>query len=311
MWGVEPGALDGARDFVAAYRDPAFLAAPGRRARAPPPRRRLRAGAGHLPPLRRRQARSRSPSTSTATTPTSPRTIIAGLAEMGAFGLSVPEEYGGFASGGESDYMGMVVATEELSRGSLGAGGSLITRPEILTRALVKGGTEEQKHEWLPQLATGRGDGRRRRHRARLRLRRGRHQGHRHAAPTAGWLDQRREDVVHVRRPGRRRSCCWPAPTPTASKAHRGLSLFIVPKPRGDGHGFVLDRQDGGGQHGGPAHRHHRLPGHALLRDRLRRLVRARPRTSSAARTAWARASTSRWRASRTAACRPRPAPSA
>jgi (2S)-methylsuccinyl-CoA dehydrogenase len=48
----------------------------------------------------------------------------------------------------------MVVATEELSRGSLGIGGSLITRPEILTRALLKGGTEAQKHEWLPKLAT-------------------------------------------------------------------------------------------------------------------------------------------------------------
>ena len=55
---------------------------------------------------------------------------------MGGFGLSVPEEYGGFASGGEGEYLGMVVATEELSRGSLGIGGSLITRPEILTRAL-------------------------------------------------------------------------------------------------------------------------------------------------------------------------------
>ena len=80
-----------------------------------------------------------------------PEDIIAGLAELGAFGLSIPEEYGGFATGGESDYLGMVVATEELSRGSLGAGGSLITRPEILTRALVKGGTEEQKRHWLPQ----------------------------------------------------------------------------------------------------------------------------------------------------------------
>ncbi len=49
----------------------------------------------------------------------------------------------------------MVVATEELSRGSLGIGGSLITRPEILTRALVKGGTEAQKQQWLPKLATG------------------------------------------------------------------------------------------------------------------------------------------------------------
>ena len=84
-----------------------------------------------------------------------PEDIIAGLAEMGAFGLSVPEEYGGWSEGGDSDYLGMVVATEELSRGSLGIGGSLITRPEILTRALVKGGTEEQKQEWLPKLATG------------------------------------------------------------------------------------------------------------------------------------------------------------
>ncbi len=84
-----------------------------------------------------------------------PEEIISGMAEMGAFGMSVPEEYGGFATGGEADYMGMVVATEELSWGSLGAGGSLITRPEILTRAIVHGGTEEQKQRWLPKLATG------------------------------------------------------------------------------------------------------------------------------------------------------------
>src|SRR3546814_17277615 len=73
---------------------------------------------------------------------------------MGGYGLSIPEEDGGYGSGGDAEYIGMVVATEERSRGSLGAGGSLITRPEILTRALVKGGTEEQKQEWLPKLAT-------------------------------------------------------------------------------------------------------------------------------------------------------------
>ena len=84
-----------------------------------------------------------------------PEDIIAGLAELGGFGLSVPEEYDGFATGGESDYIGMVVATEELSRGSLGIGGSLVTRPEILTRALVAGGTEEQKRTWLPRIASG------------------------------------------------------------------------------------------------------------------------------------------------------------
>ena len=84
-----------------------------------------------------------------------PEEIISGLAELGGFGLSVPEEYDGFATGGESDYIGMVVATEELSRGSLGIGGSLVTRPEILTRALVAGGTEEQKQQWLPRIASG------------------------------------------------------------------------------------------------------------------------------------------------------------
>jgi (2S)-methylsuccinyl-CoA dehydrogenase len=84
-----------------------------------------------------------------------PEGIISGLAELGSFGLSVPEEYGGYSLGGDSEYMGMVVATEELSRPSLGIGGSLITRPEILTRAIVKGGTEEQKQRWLPRIASG------------------------------------------------------------------------------------------------------------------------------------------------------------
>ena len=64
-----------------------------------------------------------------------PESVISGLAELGGFGMSVPEEYGGFAAGGEADYLGMVVATEELSWGSLCLGGSLMTRPEILTRA--------------------------------------------------------------------------------------------------------------------------------------------------------------------------------
>src|SRR5436853_604186 len=65
------------------------------------------------------------------------------------------EESGGWAAGGEHDYLGMVVATEELSWGSLGVGGSLITRPEILTRAIVQGGTDEQKRRWLPDIASG------------------------------------------------------------------------------------------------------------------------------------------------------------
>ena len=99
-----------------------------------------------------------------------PESIVAGLAELGGFGLSIPEEFGGFATGGESEYLGMVVATEELSWGSLGIGGSLITRPEILTRALLNGGTEEQRERWLPRLAQRRDPVRGRRHRTGLRL---------------------------------------------------------------------------------------------------------------------------------------------
>ena len=49
-----------------------------------------------------------------------PEEIIAGLAEMGVFGLSVPAEYGGYSEGGDGEYIGMVVATEELSRGVAG-----------------------------------------------------------------------------------------------------------------------------------------------------------------------------------------------
>ncbi|EQD65992.1 acyl-CoA dehydrogenase domain protein, partial [mine drainage metagenome] len=84
-----------------------------------------------------------------------PESIIEGLAELGGFGLSVPEEFGGFATGSESDYLAMVVATEELSWGSLGIGGSLITRPEIMARALLSGGTPAQRAHWLPRLAQG------------------------------------------------------------------------------------------------------------------------------------------------------------
>ncbi len=85
-----------------------------------------------------------------------PEEIITELAEMGCFGLSIPEEHGGFAQGeSEDDFMSMVVVTEELSRGSLGVAGSLITRPEILSKALVGGGTQEQKEKWLPAIAAG------------------------------------------------------------------------------------------------------------------------------------------------------------
>src|SRR3989338_634848 len=84
-----------------------------------------------------------------------PQEIINGLKELGSFGLSIPQRYGGFQDDAKPDNMGMVIVTEELSRGSLGLAGSLITRPEILSKALLKGGTEEQKQKWLPLLASG------------------------------------------------------------------------------------------------------------------------------------------------------------
>ncbi|MFK8022780.1 MAG: acyl-CoA dehydrogenase family protein [Ilumatobacter sp.] len=176
-----------------------------------------------------------------------PEEIVSGMAELGAFGLSVPAEYGGYSEGGDEEYIAMVAATEALSKASLGIGGSLITRPEILTRALVKGGTEEQTQKWLPLLATAEvmpavavtepdygSDV------AGIKVT---------ATPAegpngeAGW-------VINGVKPwctfgARAGALTLLARTdPDRSKTHRGLSLFIVPKPRGDAHGFMLDQSD-------------------------------------------------------------------
>jgi (2S)-methylsuccinyl-CoA dehydrogenase len=83
-----------------------------------------------------------------------PEEIIAAMAQMGAFGMSVPAGYGGFRPSGHDAALPMVIATEELSGGALMAG-SLLTRPEILVAALLKGGTEAQKQRWLPAIASG------------------------------------------------------------------------------------------------------------------------------------------------------------
>src|SRR5690606_15940825 len=80
-----------------------------------------------------------------------PESIISKMAELGFFGLAVPEQYSGQGMGN----LAMIVTTEELSAASLAAAGSLITRPEILTKALLAGGTEEQKQTWLPRIARG------------------------------------------------------------------------------------------------------------------------------------------------------------
>ena len=80
-----------------------------------------------------------------------PDSLIERFSALGFFGASIPEQYGGTGMG----YLPMVVMTEELSAASLGAAGSLHTRPEILAHALQAGGTDAQKEHWLPKLASG------------------------------------------------------------------------------------------------------------------------------------------------------------
>ncbi|HUS62497.1 MAG TPA: acyl-CoA dehydrogenase family protein [Acidimicrobiales bacterium] len=246
-WGVEAGILDEATALVRPWRSPAFLASLA----AEQGPRHLEADFEMVQDTFRRFAEDKIRPAAEhihRTNADIPEEIISGLAEMGGFGLSVPEEYGGFASGGESDYMGMVVATEELSRGSLGVGGSLITRPEILTRALVKGGTEAQKHEWLPKLASAEV-----------------------MAAVAVTEPDFGSDVAGLKVTATPRDGGWvingvktwctfaaradafmllARTDPDRSKTHRGLSLFIVPKPRGDGHGFQFDQAEGGRMEG-------------------------------------------------------------
>ena len=79
-----------------------------------------------------------------------PMEIIEELAELGVFGLTIPEDLGGFGLTKAS----MAVVSEELSRGYIGVG-SLGTRSEIAAELIICGGTDQQKENWLPKLASG------------------------------------------------------------------------------------------------------------------------------------------------------------
>src|SRR5215211_5123210 len=247
VWGVEPSPLSAAEEFLATYRDPAFVASLAETS-----------GPRHLDAdMELVQDTFRAFATNVVapqaehvhrTNGDVPEDVIEGLAEIGAFGLSVPAEYGGYSEGGDSEYLAMVVATEELSRASLGIGGSLITRPEILTRALVKGGTEAQKQHWLPKLATAEVM-------AAVAVTEPDYgsdvAGLKVTATPAEGRDGRPGYVIN----GVKTWCTFAARAdvlmllarsdPDRALAHRGLSLFIVPKPRGDGHGFQFTQEQG------------------------------------------------------------------
>lgn len=180
-----------------------------------------------------------------------PDEIITGAAQMGCFGTCIPERFGGLMPDERHDSIGMLVVTEELSRGSLGAAGSLITRPEIAARALLRGGTEAQKLSWLPRLAAGEklaaiaitepdyGS-----NVAGLALKATKATA---ATGTAesGWVLN-----------GTKTWCTFAGKAdvlvviartdPDRSKSHRGLSMFLVEKPRFAGHEFSFENPAGG-----------------------------------------------------------------
>lgn len=175
---------------------------------------------------------------------TVPEPLLEAMRDMGVFGLSIPEQYGGSAPDAEEDALTMIVVTEALSEASLAAAGSLITRPEILSRALLSGGSEAQKQHWLPRLAAGQplcaiaitepdhgSDV------AGLTLRGTRCEG--------GWLLNgaktwctfagKAEVLMVVTRTD-----------PDRSLGHRGLSLLLAEKPSYDGHDFDYRQANGG-----------------------------------------------------------------
>lgn len=173
-----------------------------------------------------------------------PDEFIAKMGELGYFGLAIPEQYGGHELGN----LAMILTTEELSRASLAAAGSLITRPEILTKALLQGGSDAQKRQWLPKLASGEvlvgvsvtepdvgSDVASVKCRA-TRGSAGGREGWRIHGPKAWCTFAGRADVLAL----------LARTDPDPAKAARGLSLFIVPKPRFPGHAFEVQQPGGG-----------------------------------------------------------------
>ena len=79
-----------------------------------------------------------------------PDSVIGEMADLGTFGVCIAEEFGGLGLG----KLAMCIVTEELSRAWI-ATGSLGTRSEIAGELIAQGGTDAQKAEWLPRIASG------------------------------------------------------------------------------------------------------------------------------------------------------------
>jgi (2S)-methylsuccinyl-CoA dehydrogenase len=175
---------------------------------------------------------------------TVPESFIEKMGALSYFGLSIPEVYGGSEMGN----LAMVITTEELSSASLAAAGSLITRPEILSRALLAGGTAAQKQAWLPRIASGElmvgisvtepdvgsdvAAVKCKAERATI----GGVAGWAISGPKAWCTFAGRADVLAV--------LCRTDPNPASGS--RGLSLFVVPKPRTREHEFEFTQPTGG-----------------------------------------------------------------
>jgi (2S)-methylsuccinyl-CoA dehydrogenase len=168
-----------------------------------------------------------------------PMPLIGQMAELGVFSLTLPEEYGGLGLGKEA----MCVVSEELSRGYIGVG-SLGTRSEIAEELILNGGTDEQKADWLPKIASG------------------------EILPTAVFTEPntgsdlaslttravKDGDVYRITgqktwitHAARADLMTVLARTNPNEKGYRGLSMFLAPKPRGtDDNPFPAEGMTGG-----------------------------------------------------------------
>ena len=168
-----------------------------------------------------------------------PMPIIEKMAELGVFGLTIPEEYGGMGM----PKAAMCVVSEELSRAYIGVG-SLGTRSEIAAELILCGGTEEQKNRFLPRIASG------------------------EILPTAVFTEPNTgSDLASLRTKAVKEGDVWKITgnktwithpvradimtvlvrTKPEEKGHRGLSMLIAEKPRGtDENPFPVDGLSGG-----------------------------------------------------------------